>query len=724
MISTNVGSSNRLTWVAHELKTYKSKYCKGEMFWRLVLEGFDDGTDKEDSDTDLQFANWQDFKEKIVDTKLYEVNGTMGKYKSLYNEVQYWKRERAKILNKINDLSEQFYKKYEPYIKEGTFSDSNYLTDNEYYWTGVQVLDDSCKPQVSYNISVIDISPLEEYADDYTFELADTTYIEDIDFFGINSKTGLPNREKVLISAIDYDLDQPKNNSITVQNYTSQFEDLFSSITASVQSLSFNENIYKRASNFTAKQYIETDSLQDTLDIGDLTLLDTAKDNIVLDENGAEGNNINNSSSQYKLSGEGLYFSTDGGTTWDYGVGPGGINLDYAKFGSLDSSKIQIMDSDYIYFLWDKDGINAYRDPSTSTEGLVDFARFNRYGLSLIENNNIRLRAGYEYRSNATGNNITGAYDKELDLSDQNIGFYLYNDSGQPIFKTETRSSYADSEDTDYTARLSLTGEIFVTNKVLDSADLSSSSGSTVAQLSCQYILNYESTYTYSEVDETKAMKYMLQNDSDYVLVDGGGNLYSQITVNSSSTTTYTLYYKYKFNTVAEGEVDYIFLYNYNGVLITATDETKISAEKVYGIINGTASDDSINVSYSSSSSKKRNYCVQSGDNLGKMAVSTTGENLILSGIYESATLDITNSNLTPKTITYLANGVSTSTELYVYTSGNQTTYWKNLTSDYGLTSTTSNSDYYASEIGIYINNKKALHAGESGYEDRTDTGD
>ena len=235
---------------------------------------------------------------------------------------------------------EQFYKKYEPYIKEGTFTDSNYLDDNEYYWAGVQVLDDSCEPQISYSISVVDLEALPEYSDDYSFDLADTTFIEDIDFFGINKKTGLPNREKVIVSGIEYDLDIPTNNTINVQNYTSKFDDLFQTISASVQSLTFNENIYKRASNFSAKQYIETDTLQNTLDIGDLTLLDTPKDNIKLDESGTEGNDINNAASQYKITGEGVYFSKDGGETWDYGVGPNGINLDYAKFGNLDASKV------------------------------------------------------------------------------------------------------------------------------------------------------------------------------------------------------------------------------------------------------------------------------------------------------------------------------------------------------------------------------------------------
>lgn len=442
------------------LETLRQKYCKGEFFFRLEIEGFE-----EYPTYTPPFDTWELLKKELVDTQAYKTNGSLGQYNSLYNQVKYWKLQRAKILNKINDLYETFYQKYEPFIKEGTWTDSNYLSDNAYYWAANNVIADSCKPQVSYSFNVIDISPLEEYSDDYTFELADTTYLEDIDFFDIDRKTGLPNRQKVMISEITYNLDEPSKNSITVQNYSSQFDDLFGAITASVQSLTFNENMYKRAANFTPQQYVQAEALQGTLDEGDLTLIDANDENVVMDDSGAKGKNINNTSSQYDLNGQGLFFSNDGGNTWDLGVGPQGINMDYAKFGSLDASKVQIVDGNYIYFLWDKNGINAYRNPSSSTSGLVDFARFNKYGLSLIENNNIRLRAGYAFKSVAN----TGDYTTEADLTNQNVGFYLYNDKGQAIFKTETASAYNKAANSsDYTARLSLDGEMFVTNTILE----------------------------------------------------------------------------------------------------------------------------------------------------------------------------------------------------------------------------------------------------------------
>ena len=537
-IKINLNNLDLSTTLGSIISKYLAEYCKGELWWKLEFEGF------EDENWTPPFANWPEFKELVIDKNLYPTTGLMGQQTQIYNQIKYWKKERAKVLNKINDLASQFYKKYEPYIKEGTWTDSNYLTDNEYYWAACDVLNDSSKPKTSYNISVIDISPLKEFEDDYTFDLGDTTYLEDIDFFGINQLTGLPNRQKVILFEIDEGLDDPSSNTINVQNYSTQFEDLFESITASVQSLTYNENTYKRASNFTAKQYVQKDSLQGTLSDGNLTLLDSNNSNLILDDNGTEGSNISNSASKYKLSGEGLFFSTDGGETWDLGVGPQGWNLDYAKFGSIDASKVQIIDGKYIYFLWDKNGINAYRNPATSTNGLVDFARFNKYGLSLIENGHVRLRAGYEFRNNSLGDNLSGDYSSELPLTDQNVGFYLYNDNGQPIFKTETASEYNDTS-TDYSARLSLKGEMFITN-----ANLSSNQIQTGKSLQTSTAFNLKKGYVFNTIDAYRLINTIHSNTGIYSLVSS--NLLTEITLEAGETFTGDIYKSGNNTTITE----------------------------------------------------------------------------------------------------------------------------------------------------------------------------
>ena len=404
-----------------------------------------------------QIVSYDKMRENWVEYHLY-TKGILGQYNKEYNQIQAWKKERASYLKMINKISEEFYKKYEPYLKEGTWSDSNYLDDNAYYFGALQVAAQGAIPKVSYNISVIGIDVFEEYKDFYSFYLGDVTWVEDEGLFGINQKTGFPNKLRVMISEITYNLDEPAKDSIKVQNYTTKFEDLFQQVTASVQSLQYNENIYKRSSNFTSLQNIETSSLQGTLDKNNLTLLNTSEDNIKINNEGTRGSDINNHANQYKQNGQGIFFSNDGGQHWNVGIGPSGINADYIKVGTLDASKIRIVDGNYLYFSWDKDGIVSYRDPtSVNTTDLnrFDFVSFNKYGLSLVENDKIRLRAGYNFN----GNNGEVATETE---PGQSVGFYLYNSNGQEIFSTDTPKS-SETQNID-TARIKLIGEMFISD--------------------------------------------------------------------------------------------------------------------------------------------------------------------------------------------------------------------------------------------------------------------
>lgn len=449
---------------------YSTFYTNGEcdvneLVW--AADCFDHGTEEQPwppakgtEVTAIDFFNHikdvEESKKYWVDKHIYTM-GILGQFNSEYSQIQQWKRERASYLKLINQISSAFYKKYEPYLKEGTWSDSNYLSDNAYYFGALDVAADGSIPKVSYSISVIDLAPLsEEYEGIYDFDLADITYVEDIGMFGINKHTGFPNKLKVLVSAVQEGLDDPSKDTISVQNFTTSFQDLFQQVTASVQSLTYNENIYKRSSNFTSLQNITTSSLQGALDTNDLTLLDTSENNIQVDNTGTNGSDINNHANKYKLDGQGLFFSNDGGQHWSVGVGPSGINADYIKVGTLDAGKIRIADSAYVYFSWDKDGIVAYRDPqalTTDSKNINDAAIFNKFGLSIVADGNIKLRAGYAFN-----NEDNGKISDEDTLGDE-IGFYLYNNNGEPIFQT-TASSDGDRE----SAIIKLIGEMMVSN--------------------------------------------------------------------------------------------------------------------------------------------------------------------------------------------------------------------------------------------------------------------
>lgn len=455
-------------------KSYQAEYIEQNAIYVQLIEDtfytngesiYPDTSPADFFNSDKICQSVEEVREKWLDTHDYSY-GILGQFNKEYNQIKEWTKEQASYLKRINQLSQQFYRKYEPFLKEGTWSDSNYISDDAYYYGAIDVAKEGAIPKVSYSITPMDIEPLYEEGD-YDFDIADTTYVEDIGLFGINKRTGLPNRLKVLISSIEEYPESLKDNKINVQNFTSQFEDLFQQVTATVQSLTFNENIYKRSSNFTSLQTIAKDSLQGALVENELTLLQTPEKNIEIDSKGQSGSDINNHNNKYELNGQGLRFSNNGGQTWNTSVGPDGIDAGAIRTGTLDASKIKIVDGNNLYFNWDKMGLNAYRDPKdvTTAESFKDYARFNKYGLSLVEKGQIKLRAGYSF----SGEN--GVADSEQDLLGTTpIGFYLYNSAGKVIFSTETSSS---SDAAKETARLNLVGEM----KVVDKTEISSYSG-------------------------------------------------------------------------------------------------------------------------------------------------------------------------------------------------------------------------------------------------------
>lgn len=474
-----------------------------------------------------QIIDFDQCKEYWLNQHLYTGYGILGQYNREYQQIQQWKLEKASYLKLINQISNAFYLKYEPYLKEGTWSDNNYLTDNAYYFGALDVAAEGAIPKVSYNISVVDISiQKEDYDEIYNFDLSDVTYVEDIGMFGINSQTGMPNRLKTLVAEITECPDDESKNNIKVQNFTTQFEDLFQQVTATVQSLTFNENIYKRSSNFTSLQNISNSSLQGALDTNELILLDTDEQNIKVDNNGTRGSDINNHANKYKLDGQGLFFSNDGGQHWSVGVGPGGINADYINVGQLDAGKIRIADKNYIYFAWDRDGIVAYRDPqgiNTSTDNINDAAIFNKYGLTIMKNNKIKLRAGYEYYQNSGKASDLGRVDNEIEQGNK-IGFFLFNDDGNIIFQTT---------DAGKGARIELTGEMYIKGNVTTSSTTSAIYNYTIGYEKIQVmayevgennIITFEPTNgqsSLSQLYQTQIGDTWIDNDStEYIVTD------------------------------------------------------------------------------------------------------------------------------------------------------------------------------------------------------------
>lgn len=293
-----------------------------------------------------------------------------------------------KLLEEKHRIERNFYSKYSRFIQEGTWESSEYIDSELYYLDAVQVSNTSAQPQVSYNINVVEISEIEEM-ENYDFDIGDKTYIEDTDFFGwyIYEENGVqvetPVKEEVVVSEIEWHLDEPDYNVITIQNYKTQFQDLFQRISATVQSVEYNQASYLQAANILDP----TGNINSNLLIGSLNAI--AGQSFDLASNGAlkttsEGlivRNLTEPGNLLIIKSRGIEKSNDGGRTWDNLISAEGVNTEQLTAGTINTQNILIMDGNNPNFRWDKAGLSAYGYGQKGDYDLKTYVRYDKYGL-------------------------------------------------------------------------------------------------------------------------------------------------------------------------------------------------------------------------------------------------------------------------------------------------------------------------------------------------------
>lgn len=300
---------------------------------------------------------------------------------------------RETLLKQIKELHQKFYNKYSTYIQEGSWNSEDYIDPNIYYYDALSVAYTSSRPQVQYDIAVTRVSELPEFKF-RRFHVGDTTYVQDTDFFGYepylkNDKVRTPYKEAVLISEISINFDEPDKDTITVQNYKTQFEDLFQRINATTQSLQFVQGGYNRAAGVVnEKGELKADVLQDSLLSAQDIVTKATDESVVQDNTGITLTSLKNLDQKLKITSGGIVFSDDGGETWTTMMKAGQIGVQFLSAGSISTSKITIMDGTTPAFRWDTNGITAYwngKDSITPYDSpdfkMNRFVRFDKFGI-------------------------------------------------------------------------------------------------------------------------------------------------------------------------------------------------------------------------------------------------------------------------------------------------------------------------------------------------------
>lgn len=301
--------------------------------------------------------------------------------------------EIENLTNQKKVLDKAFNDKYYKYIQEGSWIDESYIDDELYCIDAQSTLANSAFPKISYNIQVIDVERAADF-ENYRFEVGEITTVEDVNFFGWSLKDGYftPYKEEVIISSITWNLDNPENNTITVQNFKEQFKDLFQRVAAATATVEFKTGAIDRTS-----KAVETDgtitqtALQNALNRNGLTISNEGDDTVFWDDRGLITQAWDSSGDMLRFTNGGLWLSRDKGQTWVNIVNGKGINTEYLDNGVIDASKISIINGKYPCLRLDTTGLTAYSFTENG-QGEIEsydsstFVRFDQYGLYSIHN--------------------------------------------------------------------------------------------------------------------------------------------------------------------------------------------------------------------------------------------------------------------------------------------------------------------------------------------------
>lgn len=416
---------DELTQLEIDLMTYESNY----QTYKLSVEGAEeekrDAEQKIVSLTDLTLSQLQEDKENawwdskdlkdlvvrithskskiakhsvlrdlecVLDQNNNKVSGRIFETEKAIKETEEWLSDLADSKRALNL---QFYKKYSRFIQEGSWISEDHVDENLYYLDAESTLFTSSKPKVTYTINVLELSQLEGY-ENFKFALGDKTFIEDIEFFGwkIDSKTKVrtPYHEEVVISEMSIEFDSPEKSTFKVQNFKTQFEDLFQRITATTQSLEYHSGEYGRASSIVQTNgTISAEVMQHSLDNNSFTLKNAKDQSVELNEEGLTTRCLSNPSQLVRIVSGGIFISQDGGLTWNTGITGNGINANFLTAGQINTAQVNIMGGTSTSFRWDTNGISAYWF-SSGSEGAYGFnpskyVRFDHYGIYGISGN-------------------------------------------------------------------------------------------------------------------------------------------------------------------------------------------------------------------------------------------------------------------------------------------------------------------------------------------------
>ena len=171
--------------------------------------------------------------------------------------------KRILLLDSKRAQIHNFEEKYHRYVSEGQWVDPNQINDDAYYADAQVLSANNALPQVEYEVNLADIGLLDDY-ELYSFNVGDSTFVEDIEFFGSTKQliNGIsvetPYKKAVVIMESRQVLDDPGQSSIVVKTYKGTHKDLISRVSYGLNSL--QKELNNQGNRLSETEKLSTDA--------------------------------------------------------------------------------------------------------------------------------------------------------------------------------------------------------------------------------------------------------------------------------------------------------------------------------------------------------------------------------------------------------------------------------------------------------------------------------
>lgn len=337
----------------------------------------------------------------------------------------------------------------------------NYTISNSallIYLDAIQVLKENAFPKVAY-----DITPSLVNKDFTRVAYKGLDKIAHINDYELKFENVLG-----YISEMDLDLDMPANDTYSIKNYKTKFEDLFSTIVAQTEEMKKNSAVIGIAAGaFTSSGELKAEQVQSVMNRVDLNYAFNQGTLTIDEANGIWGTS---DSGVVAFRGGGIFTATqkdaDDNWIWNTGILPSGINASLITTGQLDTNLIRIFAGDNIAFQMNADGLYAYKwdlgnvNPTDATQPNRNFGYQKQYVVHNKEGLFLHADAGAEI-SYFDENNIeqTETLDQAVDrVAITWDGLSLSNYAGERVF-------YADAD----SGNLNIKGKLTATSLTIES---------------------------------------------------------------------------------------------------------------------------------------------------------------------------------------------------------------------------------------------------------------